>query len=110
MKAKEKSYPTEFKLEVLKKVEESDCSISEVARQLGLRQNLIYKWRKQIEATGDARPSRRGQPRNADLSEDAKLRLEVQKLREENEILKKAAVVRIQIKAAPMHLLAIKNY
>jgi transposase len=92
MKAKEKSYPTEFKLEVLKKVEQSDCSVSEVARQLGLRRNLIYKWRKQIEATGDVRPSRRGRPRNADLSEDAKLRLEVLKLREENEILKKAAI------------------
>ena len=50
-------YPTEFKLEVLKKVKESDCSVSEVARQLGLRRNLIYKWKKQLETTGEVAPT-----------------------------------------------------
>ena len=86
------AYTTEFKLSALQKVQESDCSVSEVARQLGLRRNLIYKWKKQLEVTGDIAPLKRGRPKQSDMSDVAKLRLEIKKLREENEILKKAAI------------------
>lgn len=41
--------------------------------------------------TGDLR-AKRGRPKKEDQSENSKLKAEVERLREENEILKKAAI------------------
>ena len=40
-----KTYPEAFKLEALRLLEESDRPASEVARQLGIRRNQLYKWK-----------------------------------------------------------------
>jgi len=34
----------EFKLEAVRLLETSDQPITEIARQLGVRRNLLYKW------------------------------------------------------------------
>lgn len=41
-----KSYSKEFKLEAIRLADESDKPVTQVARELGLRVNQIYKWRK----------------------------------------------------------------
>lgn len=87
-----KTYPKEFKLEAIRLMEESDRPASEIAMQLGIRRNQLYKWKEQMAKKGDVPSSKRGRPRKEDQSELATLKQEVKRLKEENEILKKAAV------------------
>ncbi len=89
---KRKTYTKEFKLEAIRLMAKSEQPSSEIARELGLRRNQLYKWKDQLEKTGEVASSRIGRPKKADQSETATLRQENKRLREENEILKKAAV------------------
>lgn len=87
-----KTYPKEFKLEAIRLMDDSDRPASEIAMQLGVRRNQLYKWKEQMIKKGDVASSKRGRPKKADMSEAATLRQENKRLKEENEILKKAAV------------------
>jgi transposase len=84
-----KTYPEAFKLEALRLLEASDRPASEIARQLGIRRNQLYKWKEHIVIKVPT--AQRGRPKKADQSDTATLRQENKRLREENEILKKAA-------------------
>lgn len=83
-------YSKEFKLEALRLAEQSEKPVTAVARELGLRVNQIYKWKQQLENKGTgAFP---GQGKQAGLeAENARLRRDLERSREENQILKKAA-------------------
>ncbi|VAW76437.1 hypothetical protein MNBD_GAMMA12-2217 [hydrothermal vent metagenome] len=87
-----KTYPIEYKREVLKMVGESDRPVAEIARQLGIRRNQIYKWRDQMKKKAEGQTIKRGRPKKKDQSELSLLRQENERLKEENEILKKAEV------------------
>lgn len=87
-----KTYPEAFKLEALRLLDTSDRPASEIALQLGIRRNQLYKWKQQMTKKGKVPTAQRGRPKKEDQSENATLRQEVKRLREENEILKKAAV------------------
>ena len=87
-----KTYPKEFKLEALRLLASSDRPASEIAMELGIRRNQLYKWRDQMEKKGEVASAKRGRPKKADQSEVVQLRQELKRLKEENEILKKAAV------------------
>jgi transposase len=100
MVSKRKPYKTftrEFKLEALRQLEKSTRPATELARELGIRPNQLYKWRDQlIRKQEDAFPSgqipsKRGRPIKADQSENITLKQENKRLQEEVEILKKAA-------------------
>ncbi len=54
MNRKYKRYTKEFKLEAVNLAESADKPVTEVARELGIRVNQIYKWKKEIEAKTDA--------------------------------------------------------
>jgi transposase len=87
-----KIYTKEFKLEALRLMEESDRPASEIAMKLGIRRNQLYKWKEQMNKKGDVPSAKKGRPKKEDQSEVAKLRQELKRVKEENEILKKAAV------------------
>ncbi|MDH5217939.1 MAG: transposase [Gammaproteobacteria bacterium] len=87
-----KTYPKEFKIEAIRLMDESNRPASEIAMELGIRRNLLYKWKEQMEKKGDVPTAKIGRPKKEDQSESAKLRQEIKRLKEENEILKKAAV------------------
>ena len=87
-----KTYSKEFKLEALRLMEESSRSATEVAMELGIRRNQLYKWKEQMSQKGDVASPKRGRPKKADESELSKLRRELKRVKEENEILKKAAI------------------
>ena len=87
-----KTYPKEFKLEALRMMDETDRPASEIAMQLGIRRNQLYKWKEQMNKKGDVPSAKKGRPKKEDQSEIAKLRQELKRVKEENEILKKAAV------------------
>jgi transposase len=65
-------------------------SCTQLARELGIRVNQLYKWKQQIEQNqANAFP---GSGRQSEAEgEVARLKRELERLREENEILKKAA-------------------
>ena len=90
-----KTYTREFKLEAIRLAEASERPVTQVARELGLRVNQIYKWKKQLEEKqGDAFSSMRGKVPN-DKDKDAeirRLRKALAASQEENEFLKKTAV------------------
>lgn len=87
-----KTYPKEFKLEAVRMMETSDRPASEIAAELGIRRNLLYKWKEQLERKGESSfKGKPGRPPKSEQSEEAALRQENERLREEVEILKKAA-------------------
>jgi len=96
MKNKRKPYKTytkAFKIEAVRLMNESDKSSSELATELGIRRNQLYKWKEQLEVKGDkAFPNKLGRPRKEEQSIEVTLRQENERLKEEVEILKKAAV------------------
>src|SRR3977135_1579253 len=58
-----KAYPREFKLEAIRLAEVGDKTASQVARELGLRVNQIWKWKQQLEREATAGgPAKRGRP------------------------------------------------
>ncbi len=84
-------YSREFKLEAIRLSDESDKPVTQVARELGLRVNQIYKWKKQLELKQDSAFPGSGQA--ADQSaEIRRLKKELEAVREENEFLKKTAI------------------
>lgn len=88
-----KSYTKEFKLEAIRLMNSSEKPSSEIALELGVRRNQLYKWKDQLETKGEeSLTNRRGRPPKESQSEMRTLKQEVERLREENEILKKAAV------------------
>ncbi len=86
---KRNTFSREFKLEAVRLLEQGDKKASDLARELGISRNKLYKWRDALRAKGadTAFPGRRS---GAD-DELAKLKQENERLREENEVLKKAA-------------------
>ena len=95
MTVKRKPYTTytkEFKLEALRLMDESERPNSEIAMQLGIRRNQLYKWKEQMMKNGDVPSAKRGRPKKEDQSELTLVKQELKRVQEENEILKKAAV------------------
>ena len=92
-KRSRKTYPKAFKLEAIRLMKESNRPSVEIATELVIKRNQPYKWKEPLEKKGeDALTSKLGRPLKKDQSEVATLRQENERLREEVEILKKAAV------------------
>jgi transposase len=86
-----KTYTREFKIEAIRLAAESDRPVTQVARELGLRVNQIYKWRKQLEEKQDHAFSGKGVATDKD-TEIRRLKKALADSQEENEFLKKTAV------------------
>jgi transposase len=85
-----KQYSREFKLEALRLAGVGDKPATQVARELGIRVNQLHKWKKQLETeAASGVPAKRGRPVDGELE---RVRRENAKLKEENDILKKAAI------------------
>jgi transposase len=88
---KHQQFTKEFKLEAIRLWKSSGRPAAVVARELGLRRNFLYKWATELEEHGAvAFPGKGRQP--APQEELARLQREVARLREERDILKKAAM------------------
>lgn len=88
-----KVFTREFKLEAVRLLEEGKKNPSDLARELGIRRNQLYKWKEKTDQRGEgAFPGSGNRSREgAEGEEIARLRRELAQVREENEILKKAA-------------------
>lgn len=86
MRVMKRKYDADFKRNAVQKVFDGQPAAS-VARELGVGENLIYKWKKAVLANGD------GTQNGAELSEVMQLKKKLKELEMENEILKKAALI-----------------
>ena len=92
MRKKRRQYTKEFKIEAVHLVVEEGRSISEVARELGIGENLFHRWKKKSEE-GKADPFP-GKGRLSPEDEELRpLRRENKRLRMERDILKKAVAI-----------------
>lgn len=82
-------YSRDFKLEAVRLAAVGDRPKAQIARELGIRVNQLRKWRLEFEAE-----DLNGAPKRSPVQDDglARLRRENARLREENELLKKAAI------------------
>ena len=84
-------YNREFKLEAVRLLELGQKPAAQLALELGIRRNLLYKWQKDLQGkAGQAFPGQGRKPRDRQ-SELARLKSELRKVSEERDILKKAA-------------------
>ena len=87
MGVQRKHYTNEFKHEAVRLVTHNGLSLAQAARDLGLNDNLLSRWKKEVEAQGQQAFPGQGRAQDDEL---AQLRREVEVLRREREILKKA--------------------
>jgi transposase-like protein len=93
MRKQRQSFSREFKLEAVRLMEEGKKPPAELARELGLRRNQLYKWKEKTDKQGGSAfpgPGRR-LAAGPEAEENARLKHELAKVKEENEIFKKAA-------------------
>ena len=82
-------YTREFKLEAVRLSETSEQSVAQIARDLGVPERVLYRWRhERREQPEQAFP---GKGHQSELEEEnRRLKRELELLKQEREILKKA--------------------
>ena len=86
---KRKKFPKDFKRETVRRVIEDERHVPDLALDLGVHPNTIYRWVKEFRDSGEeAFPGNGNLP--ASEAELHRLRRALAESREENEILKKA--------------------
>jgi len=93
---KRNTFTREFKIEAVRLLELNKKPSADLARELGIKRNQLYKWKEEIDdfGAGNAFPGHGSRSRkavNEQSEENVRLKKELAKVKEENEILKKAA-------------------
>jgi transposase len=90
MTRKRRRFDREFKESAVRLVSEGGHSVSQVARDLDIRPDMLRRWQKRLEAGG--RKAFPGEGRFRD-EEIARLRRDLKRVTEERDILKKAVAI-----------------
>lgn len=89
---KRERYDKEFKLEAVRLLELGQIPATQLALELGIARNQLYKWQAQLGKVGKAHafegPGRKPED---ERSENERLRADLRRVTEERDILKKAA-------------------
>ena len=87
-----RQFSAEYKLEAVRLVE-GGRSVLEVARSLGIRADMVRKWRRQFATAADAREAFPGHGQLTSQDEEIRrLRRELEVARQERDFLKRATV------------------
>ncbi len=86
---KRRKYTEEFKTEAVRLVREAGKPVAQVARELGIPANLLYRWRGEEHRAVSLGTSRAAL--KADAEELSRLKRENETLRKERDFLKSAA-------------------
>jgi len=85
-------YTREFKLEAVRLLQRGEKPAAQLAMELGVKRSLLYRWREDVAARGDAAFSGKTGPKPSGAStEIAQLKRELAAVQAERDILKKAA-------------------
>ena len=85
-------FSKEFKLEALRLLESGEKPATQLAAELGVARNQLYKWQAQLAKTGkDVAFQGPGRKSNSEQTEIERLKVELKRVTEERDILKKAA-------------------
>jgi len=90
MSRKRRSFDTEFKLQVVKMIKDQGLSVGQVCRDMSLGETAVHRWLAQFEAELQGQ-SGIAKPLTAEQQRIRALEAEVRRLREDNDILKKAS-------------------
>lgn len=82
-------FSAEFKREAVRLLELGKKPATQLALELGVARNRLYKWQAQLKANGGVFRSP-GRPKASEESELSRLKRELKRVTEELEILKKA--------------------
>lgn len=74
---KRTKYTEEFKRQAVEMLENRDQSATDLARELGVRQNQLYKWREEIQRKGEVAFKGPGRPTKGQMSETSRLKQRV---------------------------------
>jgi transposase len=89
--AKRQVFCREFKLEAVRLLDRGEKPAAQLARELGIRRNQLYKWKEQLAAKGAAAFPSRGRKPRAEEDEVTRLKRQLAEVTEERDILKKVA-------------------
>ena len=92
MGKKRRQFTKEFKIEAVRLIVEAGRKVSEVARELGIAEALLARWKKKYEE-GKADPFPGKGRLSLEDDELRRLRRENERLRMERDILKKAVAI-----------------
>ncbi len=100
MPRSKRTFTREFKLDAMHLAEAGDRTVAEVERDLGLRQGQLYHWKEQFAAAGEAAFPGKGHlpPQEERIRQ---LEREIEILRQERDILKKAITIFSQTSTRP---------
>lgn len=85
-------FSKEFKLEAVRLLELGQKPATDLAMELGIARNQLYKWQKQLGKAGTEHAFRGpGRKPDSERDEVERLRAELKRVTEERDILKKAA-------------------
>ncbi len=92
MGERHRHFTREFKLDAVQLVTKKGMPVGKVARDLDIHPNLLHIWRREFLKEGDKAFTGKGcvKPENAEIR---KLRKELEKVKEQRDILKKALAV-----------------
>ncbi len=89
--SKRKTFSKEFKLEALRQLELGEKTGAQIALELGIRRNMLYKWKDQLAAHSEGAFQGSGRKPANQSNELSKLKKELADVKMERDILKKAA-------------------
>jgi transposase len=87
-----RSYTREFKVEAVRLAHESEKSVAQIARELGIHPTLLGRWVKQLEVDPEQAFPAKGHLKDRD-EEVRRLRRELERVTQERDILKKAVAI-----------------
>ena len=85
-----KTFTPEFKREAVQLLESGSRPASHIARELGIKRNQLYKWQAELKTRKEAAFPGSGR-RPGPKDEVSRLKQELAQVKEERDILKKAA-------------------
>jgi len=87
-----KRYDKEFKIEAVRLASEPGNTQSRIERDLGIGQGMISRWKRELNLDGENAFPGKGNLKPQD-EENRNLKREIEKLRRERDILKKAVAI-----------------
>ena len=86
--SKRRRFSAEFKHGAVEQTRQPGVTCAQVARELGIRDNLLSRWKRELESRGHAAFGGTGTARDEEL---ARLKRELARVRKERDFLREAA-------------------